>query len=137
MIPDPYFDSDPLKFNYNHLPLDDAWRLNSFGISKDEFRQFPIVHRGFFAEGFELSEEARRGTISIELDHPMKINFTARRKPKTAHVLTGKRQFEGQVKENKDGTYTFYFLFPKKGNYFTNIYFDGVPTLTYLVQVKG
>lgn len=132
---DPYFMSDPLKFNYNHYPIEKYWELNSFGITKDEFKLFPLVHQGFFKKGFQLSSESSKGIIDLKVETDFVIKFSQLEKPNYAHIKLGKEFSDAELTEISPNEFQLSYRFSKHGNYYTDAYIDGIPTLGYLVRV--
>ena len=132
----PYFMADSEKFNYNHLPLKEYWKLNSHGIDKEKFKNLPLVHGGFFLNSFSLNKNSENGIIEIDVDEPFSIQFSSDKKVRTAEIKLGKKFFEAELTYLSERDYELRYTLPKKGNYYCEIYLDGMPTINYLVKAK-
>ena len=132
----PYFMANPEKFNYNHLPINEYWKLNTYGIDKEEFGKLPLVHNGFFTNNFDLHEESKNGVMITRVNQPFSIRFSSENKPFLSQIKLGRRLLDGELVEVSEGEYEFKYSFNKKGNYYSEIYLDGIKTITYLVKVK-
>lgn len=132
----PYFMADSEKFNYNHLPLKEYWKLNSYGIDKAKFKNLPLVHGGFFLDSFSLNKNSENGIIEIDVREPFSIQFSSDQKVRTAEIKLGKKFFAAELTTLSEGDYELKYTLPKKGNYYCEVYLDGMPTLTYLVKAK-
>ncbi len=61
-----WFDTDPYKFIFTHLPEDKKWQLIDNPISKSQFEKLLYAHHTFFAVGFDgktCFKEVLNGTI--------------------------------------------------------------------------
>ena len=136
---DYYFLTPPEKFILDHYPKEKRFQFLDKPVKKSVYMKAPVYYTDYFH--MQLSNvNPSKGAFKWDIKKPLRVEIESVVTPlKDAAVLVNADKFVTPVDLKRDagsGKYYFDFTFLTPGKTDLTVYFNGVCTVEYIIQVK-